>query len=232
MSLIKTAVRWRHGTFVLFVLLALLGILALLNLPLELQPGGDRPEITITTPYLGAAPVEVEDLVTRQIEEQMEQVQGVQEISSISRTGLSLITLEFEEGNNLNDHLVDVINRLQQADSLPEEADESNVELVGGNSSPMMWIPIIPKEGFKGDPDHYRDLVDEVIVPRLRQVNGVGQFVTSGGRQREVEVLVNPQALTDRNLTIGDVVRVLQENNRDIRGGPLELGRRNIGCGR
>jgi HAE1 family hydrophobic/amphiphilic exporter-1 len=64
MSLIETAVRWRHGTFVLFILLALLGILALLNLPLELQPGGDRPEITITTLYLGAAPVEVEDLVT------------------------------------------------------------------------------------------------------------------------------------------------------------------------
>lgn len=226
MSLIETAVRWRHGTFVLFILLALLGILALLNLPLELQPGGDRPEITITTPYLGAAPVEVEDLVTRSIEEQMEQVQGVQEVSSISRTGLSVITLEFEEGNNLNDRLVDVINRLQQADSLPEEADESNVELVGGNSSPMMWIPMMPKEGFESDPDHYRDLVEEVIVPRLRQVNGVGQFVTSGGRQREVEVLLNPQALTDRNLTIGDVVRVLQENNRDIRGGPLELGRR------
>ena len=147
MNLIETAVRWRHGTLVLFVLLALLGILALLNLPLELQPGGDRPEITITTPYLGAAPVEVEDLVTRQIEEQMEQVQGVQEVSSISRTGVSVITLEFEEGNNLNDRLVDVINRLQQADSLPEEADESNVELVGGNSSPMMWIPIIPKAG-------------------------------------------------------------------------------------
>lgn len=226
MSLIKTAVRWRHGTFVLFILLALLGILALLNLPLELQPGGDRPEITIRTPYLGAAPIEVEDLVTRAIEEQMEQVQGVQEVSSISLNGLSVITLEFEEGNNLNDRLVDVINRLQQADSLPEEADESNVELVGGNSSPMMWIAMLPKEGSESDADRYRDLVDEVIVPRLRQVNGVGQFLTSGGRQREVEMLVNPQALTDRNLTIGDVVRVLQENNRDIRGGPLELGRR------
>lgn len=226
MNLIETSVRWRHGTSVLFILLALLGILALLNLPLELQPGGDRPEITITTRYLGAAPVEVEDLVTRSLEEQMEQVQGVQEVSSISRTGLSVITLEFEEGNNLNDRLVDVINRLQQADSLPEEADESNVELVGGNSSPMMWIPMLPKAGFESNPDHYRDLVEEVIVPRLRQVNGVGQFVVSGGRQREVEVLVNPQALTDRNLTIGDVVRVLRENNRDIRGGPLELGRR------
>jgi HAE1 family hydrophobic/amphiphilic exporter-1 len=226
MTLIETAVCWRHGTFVLFCLLALFGIFSLLSLPLELQPGGDRPEIMITTPYLGAAPVEVEDLVTRSIEEQMEQIQGVQEVSSISRAGLSIVTLEFAEGSNLNDRMVDVINRLQQADTLPEEADESNVELVGGNSSPMMWIAMLPEAGFDSDPDHYRDLADEVIVPRLRQVDGVGQFISPGGRQREVEVLVNPQALADRNLTIGDVVRVLRENNRDIRGGPLELGRR------
>lgn len=56
MNFIETAVRWRHGTFVLFCLLALFGVLSLLNLPLELQPGGDRPEITITTSYPGAAP--------------------------------------------------------------------------------------------------------------------------------------------------------------------------------
>lgn len=100
MSLIETAVRWRHGTFVLFILLALLGILALLNLPLELQPGGDRPEITITTRYLGAAPVEVEDLVTRSLEEQMEQVQGVQEVSSISRTGFIAVFNWMEHNNS------------------------------------------------------------------------------------------------------------------------------------
>ena len=56
MNFIGTAVRWRHGTFVLFCLLAMFGILALFSLPLELQPGGDRPEITITTPYIGAGP--------------------------------------------------------------------------------------------------------------------------------------------------------------------------------
>lgn len=61
MNFIETAVRWRHGTFVLFCLLAVLGIFSLLNLPLELQPGGDRPEISITTPYPGASPTEVED---------------------------------------------------------------------------------------------------------------------------------------------------------------------------
>ncbi|HAA33109.1 MAG TPA: acriflavin resistance protein [Cyanobacteria bacterium UBA8553] len=226
MNLIETAVRWRHGTFVLFCLLALFGVLSLFRLPLELQPGGDRPEITITTPYPGAGPTEVEDLITRPIEERMEEVQGVQEITSSSRSGTSAITLEFNWDADINASLVDVLNKLQQVEALPEEAGESDVELVGGSSSPMIWVALAPKEGFKSDPDHYRDLVDDIIVPRLRRVQGVGQFLIPGGREREVEVLVDPKALSDRNLSINNVTQVLRENNRDIRGGPLVLGRR------
>jgi multidrug efflux pump subunit AcrB len=226
MNFIETAVRWRHGTFVLFCLLGVLGIFSLLNLPLELQPGGDRPEISITTPYPGASPTEVEDLVTRPIEERMEEVLGVQKIDSNSRPGISSITLEFDWSSDLNERLVDVLNKLQQVEELPEETSESNVELVGGNSSPMMWIVIAPQDGSQSNPDRYRDLAEDIIVPRLRRVEGVGQFIIPGGREREVEVKVDPQALADRNLTIGDVVRVLQDNNRDIRGGPLVVGRR------
>jgi hydrophobic/amphiphilic exporter-1 (mainly G- bacteria), HAE1 family len=226
MSLIKTAVRWRHGTGVLFCLLALLGVLALFQLPLELQPGGDRPEISITTPYLGAAPSEVEDLVTRPIEERLEEVQGIQEINSNSSSGISTINVEFDWNNDIDRSLVDVLNKLQQVEELPTEADESDVEVVSSSSDPMMWVILMPKEGFTADDNHYRDLVDDVIVPRFRQVQGVGQFLISGGREREVEVVVDPKALADRNLTIGDVANSLRSNNRDIRGGPLVLGRR------
>lgn len=226
MSLIKTAVRWRHGTGVLFTLLAIFGILSLFNLPLELQPGGDRPEITITTPYLGASPTEVEDLVTRPIEERLEEVPGIQEITSTSSAGTSSINVEFTWNTDINRGLLDVLNKLQQVEALPPEADESNVEVVSAGSSPMMWVILIPKEGFTPDESRYRDLVDDVIVPRLRQVQGVGQFLISGGTDREVEVIVDPKALADRNLTIGDVVNTLRSNNRDIRGGPLILGRR------
>ena len=226
MNFIETAVRWRHGTFVLFCLLAVFGIFSLLNLPLELQPGGDRPEISITTPYPGASPTEVEDLVTRPIEERMEEVLGVQKIDSSSRPGISSITLEFDWSSDLNERLVDVLNKLQQVEELPEETSESDVELVGGNSSPMMWIVLAPQDGSQSNPDRYRDLAEDTIVPRLRRVEGVGQFIIPGGREREVEVRVDPKALADRNLTISDVVRVLQDNNRDIRGGPLVVGRR------
>ncbi|MEM8676946.1 MAG: efflux RND transporter permease subunit [Cyanobacteria bacterium P01_G01_bin.67] len=226
MSLIRTAVRWRHGTGVLFCLLALFGILALFQLPLELQPGGDRPEISITTPYLGASPAEVEDLITRPIEERLEEVQGVQEITSTSRAGTSSINIEFNWDSDIDRSLVDVLNKLQQVEALPIEADESDVEVVSGSSSPMMWVVLTPKSGFTADDYHYRDLVDDVIVPRFRQVQGVGQFLVSGGREREVEVVVDPKALADRNLTIGDVANSLRNNNQDIRGGPLVLGRR------
>ena len=226
MSLIKTAVRWRHGTGVLFCLLALFGILALFNLPLELQPGGDRPEISITTPYLGASPTEVENLVTRPIEERLEEVPGIEEVTSTSRAGISNINIEFAWDSDIDRSLVDVLNKLQQVEALPLEAGESDVEVVSGSSRPMMWVILMPKEGFTADDYHYRDLVDDVVVPRFRQVQGVGQFIVSGGRAREVEVVVDPKALADRNLTIGDVVNTLRNNNRDIRGGPLVLGRR------
>ncbi|MDJ0677272.1 MAG: efflux RND transporter permease subunit [Calothrix sp. MO_167.B42] len=226
MNLIKTAVRWRHGTFVLFCILALFGALSLLSLPLELRPGGDRPEITISTSYSGASPQEVEELITRPIEERLEEVQGVQEITSSSASGISTINLEFNWDSNIDRRLVDVLNKLQQVEALPQEAGEPDVEIVSGSSSPMMWVILVAKPGFTENDEHYRDLVDDVIVPRFRQVQGVGQFMVSGGREREVEVIVDPKALADRNLTISDVVNVLRSNNRDIRGGPLVLGRR------
>lgn len=226
MKLIETAVRWRHGTLAAFCLLALFGVMALLNLPLELQPGGDRPAISITTIYPGAGPAEVEDLITRPIEEQMEEVEGIQEITSSSRPGSSQITLEFPQGSNMNERLLDTLNRLQQVPSLPPEVQESSVNLVTGSRSPMMWLVMVPKENSTPDPNRYRDLVEDTVIPRLRQVSGIGDFIIGGGQLREVEVRVDPKALADRNLSISDVVRVLRENNRDIRGGPLTLGRR------
>ncbi len=226
MNFIETSVRWRHGTFVVFCLLAVFGVMALLGLPLELQPGGDRPEITITTAYPGASPAEVEDLITRPIEEQMEEVLGIQEILSTSRAGNSSINLRFNWGTDIDRSLVNVLSKLQQVRALPEEARESNVEVVGGASSPMMWVALSTKEGYQSDPDHYRDLVEDIILPRLRRVEGVGQFLVPGGREREVEVRVDPKALADRNLTVDEIAQALRQNNRDIRGGPLVLGRR------
>lgn len=226
MNFIETAVRWRHGTFVLFCLLTMFGFIALFRLPLELQPGGDRPEITITTPYIGAAPAEVEDLITRPIEDLLEEIEGVQEITSQSFAGISTITLEFEWGTDVDARLLDVLNKLQQVEELPEEAGESDVQVASGNNNPMMWIVLKPKPGYQTDSNRYRDLIEEIVEPALRRVEGTSRFFIVGGQEREVEILVDPKALSDRNLSLADVTDTLSTNNRDIRGGPLVLGKR------
>ncbi len=228
MNWIATAVRWRHGTFVLFCLLTMFGFIALFRLPLELQPGGDRPEITITTPYIGAAPPEVEDLITRPIEDLLEEIEGVREITSQSLAGVSIITMEFEWGTDVDGRLVNVLNKLQQVEELPAEAGESDVQVASGSNNPMMWIVMKPKPGVRNDPNpnHYRDLIEEIVEPALRRVEGTSRFFIFGGQEREVEVLVDPKALADRNLTLTNLTDTLRSNNRDIRGGPLVLGKR------
>jgi HAE1 family hydrophobic/amphiphilic exporter-1 len=226
MNWIERIVRWRHGTFVIFALIALFGTIALFSLPLELQPGGDKPEISITTPYVGAGPAEVEDLITRPIEAVMEKVEGVQEISSNSRPGLSAINLEFEWGTDPNERLLDVINKLQRVGNLPAEAGDPSVEVVSTSSQPMIWLVMVPQAGRIAEANRYRDLVDNILEPELRRVQGIGNFLVVGGQEREVEVNIDPQALADRNLNISQVVSILRQNNRDIRGGPLVVGRR------
>jgi hydrophobic/amphiphilic exporter-1 (mainly G- bacteria), HAE1 family len=226
MNFIETAVRWRHGTFVLFFLLMMFGLIALFRLPLELQPGGDRPEITISTPYIGAAPAEVEDLITRPIEDVLEEIEGVREITSQSLSGFSTITMEFEWGTNIDARLVAVLNKLQQLEELPEEAGDSDIQIASGNNNPMMWIVLKPKPGYRTDSNRYRDLIEEVVEPALRRVEGTSRFFIVGGQEREVEILVDPKALGDRNLTLTNVTNTLRTNNRDIRGGPLVLGKR------
>ncbi|PSB59005.1 efflux RND transporter permease subunit [Chamaesiphon polymorphus] len=226
MNLIETAVRWRHGTFVLFLLLVMFGFIAMFRLPLELQPGGDRPEITISTPYIGAAPAEVENLITRPIEDVLEEIEGIQEITSQSLSGFSTITMKFDWGTDVDARLVATLNKLQQLGDLPEEAGDSDIQVASGNNNPMMWLVLKPKPGFQTDSNRYRDLIDRTIEPALRRVEGTSRFFIVGGQEREVEVLVDPKALADRNLSLTTVTTALSTNNRDIRGGPLVIGKR------
>ncbi|NJN32036.1 MAG: efflux RND transporter permease subunit [Synechococcales cyanobacterium RM1_1_8] len=188
--------------------------------------GGDRPEISINTLYLGAGPSEVEDLITRPIEEVMESVEGVREITSTSAPGGSSINLEFEWGTDPDERLLDVINKLQRVRNLPAEASDPDVSVASTSSQPMIWLVMVPQEGRIANANEYRDLVNDILEPELRRVRGVSSFIIAGGQEREVEVRIDSQALADREVTINQVTNAIRQTNRDIRGGPLVVGRR------
>lgn len=230
MNWIATAVRWRHGTLALYVLLVLFGLIALTGLPLELQPGGDIPKITLTTLYSGAGPTEVENLITRPLEDVLEEVEGVEEMTSSSSAGSSTVTLEFEWGTDIKLKLVEVINKVNQTQDLPEEASEPDIQVAsgGGGGNAMMWLVLQQARdtGVDVDPDHFRDLMDQELIPELRRIRGTSSFIRVGGREKEIEVLIDPQKLAARGVSINDVTQALRSNNRDVRGGPLVSGRR------
>lgn len=230
MNNISKAVKWRHGTLALYVLLVLFGAIALRSLPMELQPGGDVPKITITTLYSGAGPAEVEDLITRPLEDVLEEVEGIEEMTSASAAGSSTITIEFEWGVDIKLKLVEVINKVNQSQDLPEEAGEPDIQIAagGGGSNAVMWCVIEEARdiGTEANPDEFRDLVEEELIPELRRVRGTSRFIKVGGRPKEISVLINPTKLAARGITVTEVANILRRNNRDVRGGPLVAGRR------
>lgn len=230
MNVVETAVRWRHGTLAVYLLLVIFGLLAFFALPMELQPGGDVPKITITTPYPGAGPTTIEELITRPLEDLLEEVEGVQEMTSSSASGNSTITVEFEWGVDIKLKLIEVINKLNQVQSLPAEASEPNIQVAsgGGGGNAMMWIVIraAETEGAEPDANHFRDLVKEELIPELRRVQGTSSFIVVGGREKQVHVSVDPQKLAARGLSLSGLASALRANNRDVRGGQLVTGRR------
>lgn len=230
MNGVATAVRWRHGTLAVYILFVLFGAIALGSLPMELQPGGDVPKISITTGYSGAGPTEVEDLITRPLEDVLEEIEGIKEMTSASGSGSSIITLEFEWGVDVKLKLIEVINKVNQSQTLPEEATEPDIQIAsgGGGGNAMMWLVIeeAVHTEVEANPDKFRDIIEEEFIPELRRVRGTSRFIKVGGREKEIEVLVDPIKLAARKLSINRVVSALRTNNRDVRGGPLVAGRR------
>ena len=183
MSYVETAVKWRHGTLAFYVLLVLFGAIALTTLPMELQPGGDIPQITITTAYPGAGPTEVEDLITRPLEDVLEEIEAIKEMTSASASGSSTITMEFNWGTDVKAKLVEVINKVNQSQALPEEASEPDIQIAAGaaGSNAVMWLVLTEAKdtGDRADPDYYRDLVEEEIIPDLRRGEGTSGLSAS-----------------------------------------------------
>ncbi len=230
MNPLRGAIRFPHTVAVVTLLAVLFGGLSLRRVPLQMRPSIDQPEVTVTTRYPGASPSEVEDKITRPIEEELNTVQGARRLSSTSSQGRSRITVEFDLSVDRDAALVDVLNKLGQVPDLPEEATRPVAEAISSDTSqPIMWIGLRATDRVPDPAAHVnrmRALVDDVIEPRFRRVPGVGSLIISGGQEREVRIIVDLPRLAQRRIPLSEVIRVIRESHLTVRGGPLESGKR------
>lgn len=226
MALVQYAIRYPITTTVGVLLVVLFGVVSLLRLPVQLTPDVTKQEITVDTQWEGASPHEVEREVVEEQEEQLKGVEGLEKMFSSSSYGSAKIILRFPAGTNVDSSLLRVSNRLNQVRQYPSEVDEPVISSADTAGSAIGWFIFQPLEDNPEDIDTMRDFAEDVIKSRFERVKGVAASNVYGGREREVQVIVDPAKLAARSLTVMDLAQALDEENRDFSAGDFDEGKR------
>jgi len=214
----------RPVTVVVGVLLVFLfGGIALRNMPVQMKPTIDKPFVTVRTNYPAAAPQEVEEQITRPMEEKLQAVENLKKMTSTSSEGRSSITLEFDWGTDKDIATIDILKKLNLVGELPEESETPTISAITSDEErPVYWL------SFTGPmtTNQLRQIADDYVKPRFERISGVGDVRVYGGQEREIRVVLDYKALAARKLSIGDIRTALQKENRNVRGGHIDEGKR------
>ena len=221
MSLYEGSVKKPIMTSLCFVAVAILGIFSLTKLPIDLYPDIETNTIMVMTAYPGASAADIENNLTRPLENALNAVSDLKHITSESKENISLITLEFEFGEDIDVLTNDVRDKLDMVKSeLPDEAENP---IIFKFSSDMIPIVLLSVQANESMPALYKILDDNVASP-LARISGVGSVSISGAPEREIQVYVDPVKLEAYNLSIEAISSVIGAENRNIPGGTFDVG--------
>ncbi|SDK10957.1 efflux RND transporter permease subunit [Microbulbifer yueqingensis] len=210
------------------LIVTILGIVAALRVPVQMIPDLEVRTVTIVTRWAGTTPQDIEKEILIEQEEYLRNIPYLQELRSTANLGSAEIELEFPFGVDITETLIRVNNALTQVPSYPENVDEPQVYATSFSSNSFMYFRVSPLPGNprKLDMDMMRDYIEDNVRPRMSGVPGVAQVDVWGGAERQIQIRLFPERLTQRNLTLGDVRAAIAERNRDISGGEVESGKR------
>ncbi|MFC6635451.1 efflux RND transporter permease subunit [Microbulbifer taiwanensis] len=210
------------------MIIAILGVVAALRIPVQMIPDLEVRTISIRTDWPGATPQDIEKEILIEQEEYLRNIPYLQELQSTADLGSAEIELEFPFGVDITETLIRVNNALTQVPSYPENVDEPRVYATSFSANAFMYFRISPLPGNprKLDMDMMRDYVEDNVRPRMSGVPGVAQVDVGGGAERQIQIKLMPERLAERNLSLNDVREAIGARNRDISGGEVESGKR------
>ncbi len=222
MSIYASAVKKPVTTILIFVITMVMGLYSLTQLPIDLYPEIELPFLSVYTSYPGASAADIETNITRPLEDALNSVSGLKEITSTSSDNVSVIFMEFEYETNLDEASNDVRSSLSFIQSfLPEDAEDPTIFKFNSSMMPIIFYAITAEESYKG----LEKILDEKIVNPLNRIDGVGNVGLSGVPGREIYVEVDPRRMEAYNLTIEQIGNVLRAENLNMPAGYLEMGK-------
>jgi len=228
--LIQFAIEQRIVVMLSVLLMAGLGIASYQKLPIDAVPDITNVQVQINTSAPGFSPLETEQRITFAIETNMAGLPGLQQTRSLSRSGLSQVTVIFEDGTDLFFARQLVGERLQIAkDQLPEGVDAIMGPISTGLGEIFLWTVEAKPDALKEDGTPYtatdlRVIQDWIIKPQLRNVPGVAEINTIGGFAKQYQIAPDPKKLAAYKLTLNDLVAALERNNANVGAGYIERG--------
>ena len=221
MSIYASAVKRPVMTALCFVAVAILGLYSLTKLPIDLYPEVETNTIMVMTTYQGASAQDIEQNVTRPLENVLNSVNDLKHITSKSRENISVITLEFEYGKDIDVLTNDVRDKLDMVKSqLPDNAENPIIFKFSSDMIPIVLLSVQAKESMPG----LYKILDESVANPLARISGVGSVSISGAPKREIHVYIDPLRLEAYNLTVESISQVIAAENRNVPGGSFDIG--------
>jgi HAE1 family hydrophobic/amphiphilic exporter-1 len=206
---------------VLILALVVIGVFGYLQLGVDRMPKVDFPMVTITTLNPGASAEEIDREITDNIEEAVNTISGLDELRSMSSEGVSIVMASFlleKNGDVAAQEVRDQVNRVMP--NLPQTIRQPVIQKVDPDAAPVLTVVVSSKRPVRDT----TEFGDKVLRRALENVNGVGQVLVLGGRQRQINIWLDASRLRAYNVTVTDVARALQMQNIEVPGGRLENG--------
>lgn len=221
MSIYNTAVNKPISTLMVFLAILVLGVASYLQLPVDQLPKMDPPYLTVMATYPGANASDIEENVTKILEDQLNSVDDLKELTSTSYDNLAVISLEFEWEANLDEASNDVRDAVDKAmQDLPDDIDRPTIMRFNTSMIPILTYAVTAKESYSG----INKILDDKVVTRLNRVDGVAAVTITGAPERVVYVDLDPNKLDAYNLTLEQIGNKILAENIDVSAGSVKMG--------
>lgn len=222
MSIYKSAIEKPITTTLIFVAVIVIGLFCLSKLPIDNFPEMEPPYISVMTSYAGANASEIETNVTKILENGLNSVDGLKEITSSSKDYMSLVTLEFEWGSNMDEAVNDIRSAIDMIyDNLPDGVSRPLIFKFNTSSFPIIQYAITADESYAG----LEKILDDNVVNVLNRVDGIGNLSLSGAPDRYVYIDLDPEQLAAYNLSVEAVGQAISNNNLNLASGSVKMGK-------
>lgn len=221
MSIYSSAVEKPITTVMIFVAVVVFGLFSLVQLPIDYYPEMEPPFISVMTTYPGANAADIEENITKLLEDALNSVENMKEITSRSMDNLSVVSVEFEWGSNLDEASNNVRDAVDMVlESLPDNVKRPSIFKLNTSMMPIMMYTITAEESYAS----LDKLIEEKIINRINRIDGVGSSGLGGAPERVVYIDVDPARLQAYNLTLEQIGGIISAENANMPSGNLKMG--------